>query len=49
TNADAMYAPVVTRLRTYSLPVGPVASAYCDAIMAHPAMVKWIADARAAG
>jgi glutathione S-transferase len=44
TNADAMYAPVVTRIRTYRLPVGPVASAYCDAIMAHPAMVRWIKD-----
>lgn len=49
TNADAMYAPVVTRIRTYNLPVGPVTSAYCDAVMAHPAMVKWIGDARAAG
>ncbi len=48
-NADAMYAPVVTRIRTYGLPVGPVSSAYCDAIMAHPAMQRWIAEARAAG
>ena len=49
TNADAMYAPVVTRLRTYNLPVGPVSDAYCDAVMAHPAMRRWIAEARAAG
>lgn len=48
TNADAMYAPVVTRIRTFGLPVSPVADAYCDAIMAHPAMVKWIGDAKAA-
>jgi glutathione S-transferase len=46
TNADAMYAPVVTRLRTYGLTVGPVASAYCDAVVAHPAMARWIAEAR---
>ena len=45
TIADAMYAPVVTRIRTYHLPVGPVAEAYCDAIMAHPAMVRWVEDA----
>lgn len=49
TNADSMYAPVVTRIRTYDLPVGPVTRAYCDAVMAHPAMMKWIGDARAAG
>lgn len=49
TNADAMYAPVVTRIRTYNLPVGPAASAYCDAVMALPAMAKWIEGARAGG
>ncbi|TAN61694.1 MAG: glutathione S-transferase family protein [Magnetospirillum sp.] len=43
--ADAMYAPVVTRIRTYHLPGGAVASAYCDAIMALPAMREWIAAA----
>lgn len=48
TNADAMYAPVVTRIRAYNLPVGPAASAYCDAVMALPAMAKWIEGARAA-
>lgn len=49
TNADAMYAPVATRIRTYRLPVSETADSYCDAIMAHPAMVKWIEGARAAG
>jgi len=49
TNADAMYAPVVTRFRTYNLPVGPVSDAYCDTIMAHPAMQAWIMEAGAAG
>ncbi|KIL97554.1 Glutathione S-transferase [Paramagnetospirillum magnetotacticum MS-1] len=48
-NADAMYAPVVTRIRTYALPVGAVSEAYCDAIMAHPAMQAWIMEAKLAG
>jgi glutathione S-transferase len=43
--ADAMYAPVVTRIRTYHLAVGPVARDYCDAVMALPAMREWIAAA----
>lgn len=43
--ADAMFAPVVTRLRTYHLPVGAVSQAYCDAIMALPAMKEWVAEA----
>ena len=41
--ADAMMAPVVTRLRTYHLPVGGVARAYCDAVMALPEMGEWVA------
>lgn len=39
--ADAMYAPVVTRIRTYALPVDAVAEAYVDAIYAHPAFAAW--------
>ena len=39
--ADAMYAPVATRLRTYAIDVGPVAGAYVEAIHAHPAFVAW--------
>ena len=45
--ADAMYAPVVTRLRTYSVPLDPVCNAYADAVMAWPDMAQWIADAQA--
>ena len=41
TAADAMYAPVATRLRSYSIGVDPVSEAYCDAIYAHPAFVSW--------
>ncbi|MDO8605570.1 MAG: glutathione S-transferase family protein [Phaeospirillum sp.] len=44
--ADAMYAPVVTRLRTCHLPVGKASQAYCDAVMALPAMREWVEGAR---
>jgi len=39
--ADAMYAPVATRLRTYAIEIDPVAAAYVEAIHAHPAFVAW--------
>lgn len=44
--ADAMYAPVVTRLLTYDVPLDKVCQAYCDTIMAWPAMQEWIAEAK---
>jgi glutathione S-transferase len=43
--ADAMYAPVVTRFKTYDVKLGRDAQAYCDAILAHPAVRQWYADA----
>ncbi|OAN60945.1 glutathione S-transferase family protein [Magnetospirillum moscoviense] len=43
--ADAMYAPVVTRFKTYYLPLEPVPAAYADAVMALPAMAEWIKGA----
>jgi glutathione S-transferase len=46
TIADAMYAPVVTRFRTYKIDLEREADAYCDAIMALPAMQEWAAAAR---
>jgi len=46
TVADAMYAPVCSRLRTYDVELDDVSSAYCDTIMAMPAMLQWIADAQ---
>jgi len=46
TIADAMYAPVATRFRTYKLELEREADAYCDAIMAWPAMKEWITAAR---
>jgi len=46
TIADAMFAPVVTRFRTYKFDLEREADAYCDAIMALPAMQEWAAAAR---
>lgn len=45
--ADAMYAPVVSRFRTYSIPVAGAAKAYCEAVWAWPALQEWVAAARA--
>ena len=44
--ADAMYAPVVTRFRTYEVKLDLVCSAYCDRIMAMPELNEWIEAAR---
>src|ERR1700724_3450101 len=46
TIADATYAPVVTRFRTYKIDLDRDAQAYCDKIMAFPAMQEWISAAR---
>lgn len=43
--ADCMYAPVVTRLRTYGVAVDPVSQAYCEAMLAHPDVRAWYAGA----
>jgi glutathione S-transferase len=43
--ADAMYAPVVSRFRTYAVAVGAAARAYIDAVMALPAWAEWHAAA----
>jgi glutathione S-transferase len=39
--ADAMYAPIVTRLDTYQWPVSAVSRAYMDAVLTSPAFVVW--------
>jgi glutathione S-transferase len=44
--ADAMYAPVATRFRTYGVQLDPVSAAYVDATYALPAMQEWIAGAK---
>ena len=45
--ADAMYAPVVSRLRTYGVPLAAEAGKYAASIHALPAMQEWIAGANA--
>jgi glutathione S-transferase len=44
--ADAMYAPVVTRLRTYGVKLDSDADAYCKAVLDYAPMKQWIADAK---
>ena len=39
--ADAMYAPVCTRFRTYAVEMEPRLQAYCDQIFSWPLMVEW--------
>jgi glutathione S-transferase len=41
TNADAMYAPVATRFRTYNVPVDPVCATYIDTILGLPSVTAW--------
>jgi len=45
TIADCMYAPVVTRFRTYGVALDPVSQAYCAAVLARPDMRAWYAGA----
>ncbi len=45
--ADAMYAPVVTRLLTWKPEVSAATRAYCDAVRGHPLVAAWY-DAAAA-
>ena len=52
TNADAMFAPVATRFRTYAVDLAAfgddgTASAYADAILAMPAIAAWTDGAEA--
>ena len=44
--ADAMYAPVASRLATYQPEIGPVAAAYVEAIHGLPAMAEWLEASR---
>ncbi len=43
--ADAMYAPVVLRFKTYGLEVHPTSQEYMNQIMALPALGEWIKEA----
>lgn len=44
--ADAMFAPLASRIRTYELPTSDVAAEYVEAIYALPAFQQLLADAR---
>lgn len=39
--ADAMYAPIACRLHGYNVSLPPVAAAYRDAVLGHPAVREW--------
>jgi glutathione S-transferase len=45
TAADAFYAPVAFRIRTYGIDVGPTGQRWVDTVLAHPAMLEWEAAA----
>jgi glutathione S-transferase len=44
--ADMMYAPVVTRFITYSIPMPPFAELYMKAVLSHPHVNEWIDKAQ---
>ena len=43
---DMMYAPVVTRFITYSVPMPPFAELYMKAVLSHPDVGEWIDKAQ---
>ena len=45
--ADAFFAPVVSRIDTYALPLATSAQKYADAVLALPAFAAWREGARA--
>jgi glutathione S-transferase len=45
--ADAMYAPVATRFLSYDVKLNAACKAYCQTIMAMPAMAEWVEAAQA--
>lgn len=45
--ADAMYAPVASRFRTYAVELDPICQAYVDTIHSLPSMQRWAAEANA--
>lgn len=47
TIADAMFAPVASRFRTYGVTLGETAETYAQALLALPAMREWMSAAEA--
>lgn len=43
--ADAFYAPVVMRFRTYGVWLPPALQAYMNRVIAHPAVAQWMREA----
>jgi glutathione S-transferase len=43
--ADAMFAPVTTRFRTYGVRLSTESQRYCDAVLAAPGVRAWVDDA----
>ena len=43
---DMMYAPIVTRFITYSVPVPPFAASYMKTVLSHPHVNEWIDKAQ---
>jgi glutathione S-transferase len=46
TMADAMYAPVATRFKTYDVRLDPVSAEYAERLLALPEMIEWTAAAQ---
>ena len=46
TVADAQYAPIATRFRTYGVTLDPVAQGYAEAVLADPDFRAWEAQAK---
>ncbi len=45
--ADAYYAPIVLRFRSYGVALAPALQGYCNRVLAHPAVVRWMREALA--
>lgn len=45
--ADAMFAPVCSRIRTYALPTDETAKAYVESMFSHPGVCEWSRRAEA--
>ncbi|MDB5963250.1 MAG: glutathione S-transferase [Massilia sp.] len=42
--ADAFYAPVVMRFKTYGVSLAPALQAYCERVENHPAVARWVRE-----
>lgn len=44
--ADAFFAPVASRFKTYGILLDSISDAYCKALLAHPSVIKFFEDAK---